>query len=255
MDLGIKYTTAMGDWTIDLAYYFSDEGSWRGASRDSARYSYDVVRNGNGDGYRERHQFNARAIYAFDDSTPLTAVGASLQYGQLDAAGSTGSDGDSVAASVHGSANFGGFNVNAQLTWYDHDIGADNAWGTGDLIFMGAYDFAWPTATKAWIPAIAVSRTVATDNIDWLDSITPYIEYSSIIKDASAFNDSEMLVIGAAWARGGWYIYTDFAYSNGNYFVGSDGDDYSTFAGVGDFGINGNDSWNARYNINFGYYF
>lgn len=255
MDLGIKYTTTLGNWTVDLAYYFSDEGSWRGRSRDSARYSYDIVPNESGNGYRERHQFNARAIYAFGPDSPLTAVGASLQYGQLEARGNTGSSGDSLAASVHGSANLGGFNLSAQLTWYHHDIGDDNEWGTGDLIFMGAFDFAWPVASKAWIPAIALSRTVTTDGIDWLDSVTPYIEYSSIIKDVSAFNDSEMLVIGAAWARGGWYIYSDVAYSNGNYFVGNRGDDYSTFAGVGDFGINGNDKWNVRYNINFGYYF
>ena len=46
------------------------------------------------------------------------------------------------------------------------------------------------------------------------------------------------------------------AFSNGNLFVGNIGDDYSNvFDGVGDFGANGNDRWNSRFNINFGYYF
>jgi hypothetical protein len=72
--------------------------------------------------------------------------------------------------------------------------------------------------------------------------------------------------LGAAWARGGWYIYTDLAFSDGNYFVGNEDSDgqvesYSNVfgnngtSGVGDFGANANDHWNYRFNINFGYYF
>ena len=92
------------------------------------------------------------------------------------------------------------------------------------------------------------------------DSITFYNDYSVIIKDGeladgTEFNDSAMNVTGMAIARGGWYIYVDYADSNGNYFVGNEGDDYSTISGVGDFGVNGNDEWNGRFNINFGYYF
>jgi outer membrane murein-binding lipoprotein Lpp len=255
MDLGVKYSTTIGNWSVDLAYYVSDEGQWRGASQDSARYSYDIVKNSAGNGYEERNQVNARAVYNFDDGSPLTALGGSIQFGQLDAAGNSGSDGDTFAASIHGKATVGKINLVGQLTYYDYDVGADNDWGTGELIVMGAYDFAWPVAAKAWIPAITASYTIVPESLDWLDSVTTYVEYSNIMKDNGNFNDSEMFIVGAAWWRGGWYIYTDLAYSNGNYFVGSDGDDYSTFAGVGDFGINGNDKWNARFNINFGYYF
>jgi hypothetical protein len=121
---------------------------------------------------------------------------------------------------------------------------------------MGAYDFAWPVATKAWIPAISLSYKLETPGIPWLDYVLPYLEYSSIVKDARAFNDSQMWTLGAAWARGGWYIYSDFVYSDGNYFIGDDGDDYSNiYRGVGDFGVTGNDKWNYRFNINLGYYF
>jgi hypothetical protein len=65
------------------------------------------------------------------------------------------------------------------------------------------------------------------------------------MKDADGFNDSAMNVIGMAIARGGWYIYVDYAFSNGNYFVGDSGD----------FGANTDDDWQKRFNINFGYYF
>lgn len=57
-----------------------------------------------------------------------------------------------------------------------------------------------------------------------------------------------------AIANQGWYIYVDQAFSNGNFFVGNEGDNYGTRQ-VGDFGINGNDKWNSRFNVNLGYYF
>lgn len=129
----------------------------------------------------------------------------------------------------------------------------------------GAYDFAWPVANEGVIPAIALSYTIAPE-IEWIDTLTFYNDYSIILKDGDIngadFNDSALNVIGVAIARGNWYIYVDYAYSNGNYFVGNEDDDYSfgedgqyANASVGDFGRNGNDDWNGRFNINFGYYF
>ena len=55
------------------------------------------------------------------------------------------------------------------------------------------------------------------------------------------------LPVGAAWAAGRWYIYTETAFSDGNYFVG--GNPYTNF------GANQNAKWQYRININFGYYF
>jgi len=51
-------------------------------------------------------------------------------------------------------------------------------------------------------------------------------------------------------------IYSDLVFSDGSLFVGNEGDDYSNlFDGVGDWGANGNDTWNCRFNLNIGYYF
>jgi hypothetical protein len=266
MDLGIKYVTERGNWDLDLAYFFSSEGRWRGTSEDSARYSYDAVRwrsgldqNGNligapVNGYEERNQFNLRAVYRFDEEAIPTDLGISLQYGQLRGTGTD--DGDHWAASAHMINRLGSFTLASQLTRYEIHIDADNPLGTDALIPMGAYDFAWPVATKAWIPAASLSYRYDTPRIPWLDYVLPYLEYSNIVKDEGDFNDSQMWTLGAAWAHGAWYVYSDLVYSNGNYFVGDEGDDYANlFAGVGDFGVAGNDKWNYRFNINFGYYF
>lgn len=266
MDLGVKYTTRVDNVRLDLAYYVASEGDWRGASNDSARYSYDVVRwnvavNPDGtidwaaptNGFRESHQFNVRAILELPELDIPTEIGVSAQYGRLKGVGTD--SGKNYAGSIHMRNQINGFTIGTQLTYYEYDISANNPWGTDELIPMGAYDFAWAVASRAWIPSVAVSYYHETTDIAWLDSVTPYVEYSNIMKRAQGFNDSEMFTIGAAWARGGWYIYTDLVFSNGNYFIGDRGDDYSRIDGVGDFGVNGNDKWNKRFNINFGYYF
>ena len=268
MDLGVKYVTEVGNWTLDAAFYAASEGNWFGRSDDSARYSYDAVKwresidedgnvtyGGPVNGYAERNQFNIRAIYHLDDTSVPTDLGISVQYGQLKGKGTD--DGSHWAASAHMVNQIGKLKIASQITRYEIDVDADNPWGTDTLIPMGAYDFAWPVATKAWIPAVSVSYQVDTPQIGWLDYVLPYLEYSSIIKDEDSFNNSQMWTLGAAWARGGWYIYSDLAYSTGNYFVGDDGDDYANIVdrGVGDFGVTGNDKWNYRFNINLGYYF
>lgn len=267
MDMGIKYLAGPGNWDIALAYFVRSENSGQGASVDSARYSYDIVNwnaslSTNGDvdssapvnGYEERNQLNLRAIYHVQSGTVPTDIGLSLQYGQLK--GTLADDGHHWAASMHMVNNFNNFTLASQLTRYEIAIDSNNLLGTDELIPMGAYDFAWPVATRAWVPAVSLSYKHATPNLPWLDYVLPYIEYSNIIKDADAYNDSEMMTIGAAWASGDWYIYSDLVYSTGNYFIGNDGDNYSNiYNGVGDFGVDGNDRRNYRFNINFGYYF
>ncbi len=249
MDLGVKYSTRNGNWAWDVAYYFADEGQYKGASRDSARYSYDIV-NESGNGYEERNQFNVRGIYSMADSGDgvSTDLGFSLQMSELESKGAQ-SDGDHYAASVHMINKWGNLKLASQLTRYEYDVDANQPLGTDALVQFGAYDFPSTAAAEAWVPAVSLSYTHVTKNIDWLDYMVPYLEYSSIIKDESGFNDSDLIVLGVALARNGWYIYNDLAFSNGNEFVGGD-------SAFGDrLGANADDQWITRFNINFGYYF
>ncbi len=266
MDFGLKYLTNIDNWELAVAWFPSSEGNWNGASEDSARYSYDPVRwrsaiEADGDivaspvnGYSERNQFNLRALYHLQDSAVTTSVGISLQAGQLE--GKRADDGSHWAASVHMRNEWRNFLLASQFTRYEYDLDRGNPLGSDELLPLGAYDFAWPVAAKAWIPALSLSYRFNTGDLPWLDYLLPYIEYSSILKDADSAHDSSMLTLGAAWASGGWYIYTDYVRSNGNLFIGNQGDNYANiYQGVGDFGIDGNHRWNDRFNINFGYYF
>lgn len=248
MDLGIKYTGTSGDLSFDLAYYVSDEGTWSGSSADSARYSYDVV-DESGNGYEERNQFNARAVYSIESGDMTIDLGASAQLGFLKSNGPQ-DDGEHYAASLHPVFKWNNWTLSPQLTYYKYQIDGYLAGDPdGDLIQLGAYDFPTTAATEAWIVGASLSYYYEVSQVDWLDYMIPYVEYSSIMKEAAGFNDSELFVIGSAWARGGWYIYTELATSNGNDFVGNESGFNSRF------GANPNDSWESRFNINFGYYF
>ncbi|KKN29252.1 hypothetical protein LCGC14_0845950 [marine sediment metagenome] len=141
------------------------------------------------------------------------------------------------------------FTLATQLTYYRFDVDKNQPLGTDNLVQMGAYDFPNTVAAEAWLPAISLSYTYETNQLPWLDYVMPYMEYSVLMKQESDFNDSALATLGAAWASGNWYIYTDLSASNGNEFIG--GDD-----AFGDrLGANLDNEWQTRFNINFGYYF
>jgi hypothetical protein len=251
MDLGVKYSKSIDNLALDFAYYAASEGDWYGDSEDAARYSYDVV-DESGDGYEEEHQFNFRAIYTLESDNFTTDLGVSLQYGMLDSNGPQ-DDGDHYAGSVHASTSIGNLTIAPQLTYYNYDVDDEQPLGTDKLVLFGAYDYTTAVATEAYVAALSVSYKIETPQLNWLDYVLPYVEYSSIIKEDDEIlgddvNDSDMFVIGAAWANGGWYIYTDLAMSDGNDFVGTE-------SGWERMGRNSDNEWEYRGNINFGYYF
>ena len=54
------------------------------------------------------------------------------------------------------------------------------------------------------IPALSLTYNgINTSGISWLDSFTPYIEWSSVLKPADGFDDSTLVTIGAAWTLNG----------------------------------------------------
>ena len=247
MDLGIRWSGAFDKLALDVGYFPSSEFHTYGDSLESSRYAYDVVRRRTDgeNGFEEQHQFNLRAIYALEGGTE---VGASLQYGLLQ--GTNVGDDDSndhYALSGHMKNGFGNFTLYSQLTYYVYNITDETPWGNGDLIPMGAYDYAALTASEGLIPALSLRYNgVDASGVSWLDSVTPYVEWSSILKSADGFNDSTLVMVGATWTiYGALYMYSDLAFSDGNYWIGSDGD----------FGANENNSWNWRINFNFRYYF
>ena len=269
MDTGIRWSNTFGKLALDAAYYLTSEFQTDGSSIASSRYSYDIVPwdekadedgkvewDAGENGYDEQHQINLRGIYTLEK---VADVGVSIQYGMLKPTEDIVDDGaNHYAVSAHMKNVFSDFTLFTQFSYFAHNITDETPWGTGDLIPMGAYDFAWPIASKGMIPAFSLRYNgVDASGITWLNSVTPYIEGSTIMKSVEGYNNSTLVVLGASWTLfGALYTYSDFALSNGNSFVGNDGDIYDNiYTGAGDYGANGNDKWNWRMNFNFGYYF
>lgn len=266
MKLGATYTRSFDRLTLDLGYYPVDVWNGNGSSAKSSRYSYAVVNEDVNEipgAYKQRHQFNIRTTYDLEELN--TTFGASAQWSTLDASSDEAHDSNAYAASLHSKSAYEDFGLMLQLTRFEFDAnyktGADGVRPPNSLINMGSYDFAWPAATRGWIPSVALSYTVRPE-VDFIDYITFYNDYSIIIKDGEMdgkdFNNSSMNVTGMMIARGNWFIYVDYVLSDGNYFVGDKKDVYAdTYAEseVGDFGANRNNHWASRFNINFGYYF
>ena len=249
MDLGIRWTKAFAKLLLDAGYYPRSEFQTHGDSLESARYGFDVVRwrtdAGGEHGFEERHQFNLRVIYVVAGGAE---VGASLQYGLLQGSNVGDDDsGDHYALSGHLKNALGPFTLYSQLTYYVYDITDDMPWGSGDLIPMGAYDEATLTASEGVIPALSVRYDgLDATGVSWLDDVTPYVEWSSIVKPADGFNDSVLVTMGAAWTLyGALYVYSELVFSDGSFFVGSNGD----------FGANDNNAWEWLLNFNFSYEF
>ena len=269
MDLGITWSDTFGTLALDAGYFLTSEFQTDGTSIASSRYTYDIVpweekadadgtvEWGAGEnGYEEQHQINLRGIYSIGKTAD---VGVSIQYGLLKAAEGMDDDGaNHYALSAHMKNVFSDFTLFSQFSYYVHNIADETPWGTGDLIPMGGYDFAWPIASTGLVPGLSLRYGgIDASGISWVNSVTPYIEWSSIMKSVDNFNNSTLITLGASWTvLGALYVYSDLALSNGNTFVGNDGDVYDNIlTGVGDFGANGNNSWNWRANLNFGYYF
>ncbi len=81
--------------------------------------------NETGNGYEEQNQVNVRGIYQFPNASVDTALGFSLEYGQLDSQGPQ-DDGSLSAASVHMINKWDNFTLASQLTYYSYDVDAAN---------------------------------------------------------------------------------------------------------------------------------
>ena len=255
-DAGLQYITRGDNWDLKLGFFKNDEGNYTGNSRDSARYSYDVVMAELPDGSggtvmrsnEEVNQFNGRFAYTFDHGeNAKTEVGGSAQYGFLynNAIAEMGSH---QAFAVHAVGDYGKFNLMASFMNYSYDLELADTDPVGDsVVAYGAYDAPY------WI---ASEGNVYLFNVAWasgwglgpFEGLTFYNDYSYLDKSEENFEDTQQNVLGMAGAAGPLYVYFDVAMGKNHPWLGGDWT----------FGLAQGDpdaDWEIRYNVNFGYYF
>lgn len=249
-DLGLKYIGNSGPWNVQAAYFFRDEGNYVGDSDDSARYSYDLVREGT-NGNAERDQINLRLAYTIEHQEDYTTeLGVSLMAGLVENDNPRGGWGDRHAYAVHLNGIYDRWNVMLQAMRYDfnvdNDLSRDDS-PDGRFVTVGAYDASYHIASEATIYTAGLAYTLP---VDWgpVKSLTFYNDFSFMAKDDHRFLDSLQNVIGCGIDASPFYIYVDWAMGRNHPWLGGDWTDGLASGGE-------SNGWNSRFNINIGLYF
>ena len=240
-DMGIVYTYSGETMEYHFAFFKNSEELRFGndTENSTSRYSYDIVgRN------KETNQFNGKIIFK-PESFKQHKIGASAKYGQiynLD----TKDTGDRYAFAIHYDYQTEDWIVKAQAL--TAGFNPQNAPGESrDVIQMGAFGAPYEVASDFEIYNLGISRIFDIDT-KVFKHIELYNDFGYMHKRKKEFTDSFMNVTGVLFSSGPIYCFIDYAAGyNHSWLGGNFIDDFS----VGD----PDAKWEARFNINIGYYF
>lgn len=239
-DMGIKYVYEGNHWDFAAAFFKNaDEMLFDPKAETSGdRYGYDVGGRNKG-----INQFNGQLFYKWGDNV-RQKIGASAEFGQLYNLDTKGK-GTHFAFAVHHELFWKGFSVKTQISTYAM-YPKNKAGESRDTIMMTAYGAPYAVAAKANTYTLGVAYTIP---LNWgpVKSIQFYNDFGWLQKWDKKQKDSFENVAGCMIAAGPIYTYIDYAMGKHHAWLGPD---WGAFA----YG-NGSNSWHARLNINFGYYF
>lgn len=240
-DMGVKFLHVDETFEYDLAFYKNAEELQFGGDTESSpnRYSYDVVgRN------KEVNQVNGKLIYKFGDSIK-NRLGASAQYGGLYNLDTKKTESHSGLA-IHYEFDYKNWNLKAQAMKISNN--PENLPGeSDDILQMGAYGVPYEVAANYNIYTLAFSKSIPV-KLGPISNLQFYNDFGYMDKEIERFEDSFMNVTGILVSAGHVYTYIDYAAGyNHSWLGGNFVDDFSTG--------NPDAKWEARFNINIGYYF
>ena len=241
-DMGITFTHTDERLEYHLGYFKNAEEEVFAdvSEHTSNRYAYDIVgRN------KEIHQANAKLIYKPLSDYPAHRFGVSGQYGgiyNLD----TKETGDRYALAFHYEYKTEDWFIKGQAL--TASFNPKNAPGESRRsILMGAFGAPYEVATEFEIYNIGISR-ILDINTKLVKHIEVYNDFGYMRKRNSGYEDSYMNVLGFLFSSGPIFCFVDYAAGYNHSWLGGDYvDDFST----GD----PDAKWEARFNINIGYYF
>ena len=240
-DMGIKFLHIGDKFEYKLAFYKNAEELRFGGDTETApnRYSYDVVgRN------KEVNQVNGKIIYKFGEKV-LSRLGLSAQYGglyNLD----TKETGSHYGLAAHYELDYKRWNLKLQVMNVGHNP-RNLPDQSDDVLEMGAYGAPYSVAADFDVYSVAVSRNVPV-NLGPISNLEFYNDFGYMNKEKSGFEKSMMNVTGILVTAGHLYTYIDYAAGYNHSWLGGNF--------VDDFAQGNPDAkWEARFNINIGYYF
>ena len=252
---GLKYSYKDQDWDVQLGFFprmlpsdirYSPEVGRYADLKDNA-IAFTQSRQDN----EKRNQLNARVARTFNSDGWKTEIGASLVTAQLYNA-TTKDDGDYWAAGVHAIINKGLWTVTTQAIRYEYD--PENPAGVSkDSVLMGGNGLtpAYLIASKASLASVNLGYDVYTPTLGQLKKVKLYTDYSRMMKDKSAWDDSQMFTVGAQFLAMPVMAWVDLTWArNANPYGGAEnGSGFTNTSSVG------SNEWYYRTNVNIGYYF
>ena len=240
-DMGVKFLHVGEKFEYNFAFYKNAEELRFGSDTESSpsRYSYDVVgRN------KEVNQVNGKLIYKFGKKN-INRLGASAQYGglyNLD----TQETGSHKGLAAHYELIHNRWNLKLQAMLVDHNPRTPEG-ESDEILQMGAYGAPYSVASDFNIYTLAVSRNIPV-KLGPITNLEFYNDFGYMDKIVDSFEDSFMNVTGVLVTAGHLYTYIDYAAGYNHSWLGGNF--------VDDFAQGNPDAkWEARFNINIGYYF
>lgn len=246
LNLGVNYHFELPSATkFDLAYFATDGGNYHGVSKDSARYTANVVKSGDPlkTDLNEKNMWLARVdqdIKFLNIDDLKISVGGSYWYSNIENK-KTSTDGNRNTWALFNRINYKNFNV--VLTGGKQSITNKDKLSPDSSTF-GSFDSEYDIANKGYFYTVDASYTFK--NIRDSLNVTPYIVFSGFNKKERGFDDSQRNIVGVAWDYKNISLYTEYLLSKNDPFVGGTGSSLS----VGDDG-----KWNKLLNLMFVYNF
>lgn len=245
---GISYTHSDDRVSVSAGFFPVAGPPGIGNSRDSARYSVNIVR---GDPYLPFASRNAERNMAIGK---VRYTLASTARGQLSVTGSgwasqvhsfdTGENGSRHAFAL--SLKDDRRPLRFKLLAAHQDIDPRNA-ERNDLIAVGDYDFSYNIAAKGTLTFVEMGHAVDTGSFPF--SLDVYASYARVLKKA-AFADTQRINVGAFWndkASKRIRIWTEMLVGRNDPYAGAG--QFTSGAAQG-----GDNRWKASVLMMFGYY-
>ncbi|UNY98036.1 hypothetical protein MQE36_13190 [Zhouia spongiae] len=253
-DIGVKFLHQKEEgFNYQIAFFKNSETIAFGGNSDVShnRYSYDVsyidIDNDGKPDYRNKeiNQLNFKVNYKLNHHDFKHQIGAFAQLGGL-----YNIDTKDIG-SHHGYGMFYELDykrLNVKTEFLQYDKSPENPENeNSDVFAMAAYGAPYLVASTANIATLGIAYTVP---VTWksVESLQFYNDFGYLKKKGSYFSDSYMNVTGIGISAGHLYTYIDFAAGKNHSWLG--GNFFDDFAQG-----NPNAKWEARFNINIGYYF
>lgn len=220
LNLGVNYHFETNTATkFDLAYFAKDGGAYNGDSKDSARYTSNVISSYNSDStdLSEKNMFVARVeqdINLWGSKDLNFSIGAGYWYSEIENK-KTDKDGTRKVWNLFNKINYKDLNIT--LTGGKLDISNKDNNSPNSSTF-GSFDSEYNIANEGYYYTVDARYTFK--NVQEQINVTPYAVFSGYAKNEHNYSNSQRNIVGIAWDYKNVSLYTEYVMGKNDPFIG-----------------------------------